>query len=304
MGRVASLACLLLICAPVALRAQDSALVVEAGSLARRQLVAVGRDLVVRGEALEDVAAVNGSVRIHGAVRGDVIVLGGDVSLLGQGSVDGDIFVLGGRLIAEKGSIIGGRSVSYPTVSGAWLVLLEGPSLGLSAFSRVILGAKLALLSAWLLWSVLVIASGGREVLSASSAVASEPFRMFLIGLGAVLSLFLTAVFFSALATSVMGIPMLFLVVVLMMLFKLWGSVAVFHAAGAWICGKFRLRWSPVNAVVVGLLALGGIKLMPWLGTWVWTVVTLLGVGCAVATKFGRREPWFEPSLPPELSES
>lgn len=280
------------------LPAQESALVVEKGSLARRQLVAVGRDLLVDGDALDDIAAVNGSVRVNGTARGDVIVLGGDVTVGGRARVDGDIFVLGGRLIAEAGAIIGGRSVSYPSASGAWLVLLEGPSLGLSAFSRVILGAKIALLAAWLLWAVLIMASSGREVLSASSAVATEPLRMFIIGLGTVLSLFLTALFFSALASSVMGIPLLFLIVVLMLLFKLWGSVAVFHAAGVWMTRRLRRRWSPLNAAILGLLTLGAIKLVPWLGTWVWTVVTLLGVGCAIGTKFGRREPWFDPALP------
>ena len=39
------------------------ALRLEAGSLARHQLVAIGRDLIVAGEALEDVAAVDGSDR-------------------------------------------------------------------------------------------------------------------------------------------------------------------------------------------------------------------------------------------------
>lgn len=277
--------------------ASESALVVEEGSVARRQLVAVGRDLTIDGTALADAAAVNGSIFVNGSVRGDVVVLGGSVTVANGGRVDGDIYVLGGQISALAGSTIGGRSVSYPTASAAWMVLLEGPSLGLSAFSRTILGAKLALLAAWMLWAVLVMASGGREVLSASAAVAAEPFRMFMIGLGAVLSLFLTALFFSAMAASVMAIPMLFLVVVVMSLFKLWGSVAVFHAAGAWLITRMRWRWSPANAAVIGLLGLGALKLLPWIGTWVWTVATLLGVGCAIATKFGRHEPWFDTAL-------
>jgi hypothetical protein len=282
---------------PTPSAAAESALVVEAGSLARRQLVAVGRDLVVDGTALADVAAVNGSVRVNGLVEGDVIVLGGDVTVASGGRVNGDIYVLGGQLAALTGSTISGRSVSYPSANAAWMVLLEGPSLGLSAFSRAILGAKLALLAAWMLWAVLIMASSGREVLSASSAIAAEPLRMFMIGLGTVLSLFLTALFCSAIASSVLAVPMLFLVVLVMSLFKLWGSVAVFHAAGAWVTARLRKRWSPVNAAVVGLLALGALKLLPWVGVWVWTVVTLLGVGCAIRTKFGRREPWFESAL-------
>lgn len=294
MKKTVLLAALGVLAMPAFLPAEDSALVVEAGSLAQRQLVAVGRDLKVVGTALANVAAVNGSVHVSGSVRGDVIVLGGDVELADGARVDGDIFVLGGRLTAESGSIIAGRSVSYPSARGAWLVLLEGPSLGLSPFSKVILGAKLALLAAWLLWAVLTMASTGREVLSASAAVEAEPLRMFAIGLGTVLTLFLTALLISALASGIMAIPILFLFVMTLLLFKLWGSVAVFHAAGAWIIGRLHARWSPLNVAVLGLLTLGALKLLPWIGTWVWTVVTLLGVGCAIGTKFGRREPWFD----------
>lgn len=292
------------LCWPTAANASESALVVEAGSVARQQLVALGRDLVVRGEALEGVAAVNGSVRVEGRVEGDVVVLGGDVTLSDQARVGGDIFVLGGRLSAEAGSSIGGRSVSYPSVGAAWLVLLEGPSLGLAPLSPTILGVKLALLAAWMLLATVIIVTSGREVVSASAAVSGEPFRMFLVGLGAVLCLFLTALFVSAWSSSVLGVPLLFLVVLLAVVLKLWGSVAVFHAAGLFLSRRFKRRFSPVNAAVVGLLVLGALKLVPWVGVWVWTIVTLLGVGTALGTKFGRREPWFEPVLPPSLGHS
>ena len=76
---------------------------------------------------------------------------------------------------------------------------------------------------------------------------------------------------------------------------KLWGMVAVFHAVGRWLLGDvLGKRISQLDAAVGGLLILGMIKLLPFLGTWVWTVATLIGVGAALSTKFGRREPWFE----------
>ena len=32
----------------------------------------------------------------------------------------------------------------------------------------------------------------------------------------------------------------------------------------------------------------------PWFGVLAWTTATLIGIGAALSTKFGRREPWFE----------
>jgi hypothetical protein len=55
-----------------------------------------------------------------------------------------------------------------------------------------------------------------------------------------------------------------------------------------------KRRLQPLNSALVGLLILGSIKLIPWVGIWVWTIASLVGVGASLVTKFGRREPWFD----------
>ena len=291
-------AVLLLASATSVAAASETALVISSGSIARRQVIALGRDLEVAGEALDTVAAVNGSALVSGKVEGDVIVLGGNARLEASARVAGDVFVLGGRIEALPGAIISGRSVSYPTLGAAWLILLEGPSLGLSSVSRIVIGAKLALLAAWLGWAILVFATAGREILNTSEAIREEPFRCFVVGLSGVLALFLTALFMSSLAAMMLGVPLLFLVVGIALILKLWGLVAVFHAAGSVLAKRFvPRRWNPLNRAVLGLLALGALKLLPYVGTWTWTAASLVGVGAALVTKFGRREPWLQGSL-------
>ena len=277
-------------------RAQDlPAIVVEEGSVARQEVVALGRDLVVAGEAMSDVVSISGSTRVEGRVGGDVIVLGGDGLLSETARIAGDVFVLGGRLEAAPGARIEGRSVSYPTVSSAWLTLMEGPSLGLSAGSPVILGAKLALMAAWLALTLLLFATSGRQLLETSESVQANPGRNFVTGVAGVLAMLLTALFFSAFAAAIVGIPLLILVVLLALMLKLWGMVSVFHATGYWLVARlFKKRALPLNYALVGLLVLGAVKLVPWVGTWAWTVATFIGVGSTLTTKFGRQEPWFD----------
>jgi hypothetical protein len=278
--------------------ASDPALVIAEGSVARREIVALGRDLEIDGEAHDTVAAVNGSVRVRGSVSGDVIVLGGNATLGERARVDGDVFVLGGRIETSPGTEIGGRSVSYPTLGAAWLILLEGPSLGLASTSRVVIGAKMALVAAWLGWSILLFAVGGRDLLNTSETLWEEPFRCFLTGLTGVLALFLTALLMSSLAAVVIGVPLLFLVVGIATALKLWGLVALFHAAGRTITRLVRgRRLNSLNQAVLGLLVLGAVKLLPYAGTWVWTAASLMGVGATLLTKFGRQEPWLQGSM-------
>ena len=225
----------------------------------------------------------------------------GNSLLSSAARVEGDVFVLGGTLEAAVCARIDGRSVSYPTISSAWLTLIEGPSLGLPATSPVVLGAKLALLAAWMTLTLLLMATSGRGILSTSEQVTSNPLRNFFVGLTTVLALTMTGLFFSAFAAALVGVPLLVLVVMLALMLKLWGMVAVFHAAGNWIGTKvFKRRFLSLNCALLGLVTLGAIKMIPYVGTWVWTVATLIAVGASLSTKFGRREPWFD--LEPDLT--
>jgi hypothetical protein len=287
-------ATLLSLLAQPARAGDEPALRLEPGS-ATQQLVGVGRDVIVAGEVLTDVAALDGSVDVSGRVNGDVVVLRGDVRLASTARVGGDVFVVGGTVRTHGGAQVGGRMVSYPTASSAWLTLLEGPSIGLGFASRLVVGTKLALVAAWAALLLLFFAASGRQVVETADGVRREPFRNFFVGLTGIVCLVLTGLFFSAFARGVIGVPLLVLVVLLAMVLKLWGMVAVFYALGEWISRRFlRRRFRPLNAATLGLLVLGAVKFLPWFGVLAWTTATLIGVGAALSTKFGRREPWFE----------
>jgi hypothetical protein len=297
-ARIAALglvAGLLTVVAAHAAMGQDPALRLEAGSTASRELVAVGRDLIVDGDARSDAVAVGGSVHVTGHVAGDVIILNGDAALGPAARVDGDVFVLGGRVHSAAGAAIAGRAAAYPTASQAFLTLIEGPALGMKATAPIILAAKLALLAAWLLVSLLFLAIAGREVIATSQTLGVEPMRDFFVGLTAVLTLALTGLFLASFAPSLVSFPLLVLIVLAGLLLKLWGMVALFHRLGEVILFRLRRRHAaPLNAALTGLIVLGAIKLLPWVGTWVWTVASLIAVGASLRTKFGRREAWFD----------
>jgi hypothetical protein len=267
----------------------------EQGAVARHQLVAVARDIVVEGDALADVAALNGSVLVTGHVKGDVIVVGGNARLGPRASVDGDISVMGGVILADAGARIGGRSVAYPNASPTLLTFVEGPSLGLAATSPLVMGAKLALLAAWAALLLLLFAASGRQMLETADGVREEPFLSFFTGLTGVAALVLTALAFSIFLGGLAWAPMLALVALLLLVLKLWGMVAVFYALGDWVAQHvLRRHLRPLNAATLGLLLMGAVKFLPYIGVWTWTAATLIGIGATLSTKFGRREAWFD----------
>ncbi len=289
-----------------------AAVVVEADAVMRDQVVALGRDLELRGEARSDVVVLSGDARIDGTVAGDVIVLGGDVHLGPPARLRGDVFVLGGEVNAGSGAAVEGRSVAYPRAPSSWLVLAEGPLLGRSPLSSAAALLNLALLLAWLLVSVVLVWGFDSSLTVTAQSVLERPFRNFFAGLVAVLAVGLTFGLLTATAPALVGAPLLVVCAAAAMVCKLWGTVAVFIAVGTrllpnrpgiagrntgcagLLAGIPGVAGRPMAAVLVGLLALGVVKMTPYLGGWTWTIVTCVGIGAALDSRLGRREPWFD----------
>ena len=158
-----------------------------------------------------------------------------------------------------------------------------------------------SLLFVWIITSVVVTLMSGREVRYSSIEVRTSPLHCFALGLVAVTSFVLTAILFSYLIPFLVGIPLLVALGVFAVLTKVYGTIAVFHAIGTIVAGTrsrqamLQRRWlrGDLAMVLVGVVLLGAIRLIPVLGLIVWSIASVFGIGTALATKFGRREPWF-----------
>ena len=209
----------------------------------------------VEGDALSDVAAIEGSVRVTGSVAGDVIVLGGRATLAPDRARRR-------RRLRARRRDRGRVGLAHRRARG----LLSHRRVGVADPAR---GPEPRPLAA--------VAGGARRQARAPRRLGRGPpaalrgqrtraarrlprrcgasrFRSFAIGLTGVLAMVLTALFFSALAAAVIGLPMLVLLVVVALLLKLWGMVAVFHALGAWLAARgSRRRVAALHAACLGL---------------------------------------------------
>src|SRR5436190_7462881 len=158
-----------------------------------------------------------------------------------------------------------------------------------------------SVLFVWIIAAVVVTLMSGREIRYSSIEVRTSPLHCFALGLVAVTSFVLTAILFSYLIPYVVGIPLLVALGVFAVLTKVYGTIAVFHAIGTIVAGTrsrqamLQRRWlrGDLAMVLVGVVLLGAIRPIPVLGLIVWSIASVFGIGTALATKFGRREPWF-----------
>jgi len=158
-----------------------------------------------------------------------------------------------------------------------------------------------SVLFVWIVAAIVVTLISGREIRYSSIELRTSPLHCFALGLVAVTSFVLTAILFSYLIPYVVGIPLLLALAVFAIITKIYGTIAVFHAVGTIVAharsreALSRRRWlrGDLAMVFVGVLLLGAIRLIPVVGVIVWGIASIFGVGTALATKFGRREPWF-----------
>jgi hypothetical protein len=158
-----------------------------------------------------------------------------------------------------------------------------------------------ALLAVWMFAAVALTLLSGREIRYSSLEMRASALHCFALGLVAVTSFALTAIVFSYLIPYHIGIPLLFALGVFAILTKIYGIVAVFHAVGTLVAGSrtreqlARRHWlrGDLAMVVIGVVVLGALRLIPIAGPIIWGFASVFGIGTALATRFGRREPWF-----------
>lgn len=244
-------------------------------------------DQVIDAPTDGNVQVLGGSVRVSNVITGDLLVLGGDVVFEGEGRVTGNLVHAGGSVVGGTDRV-GGRVYPFASVDGAAASLTR---------SAVVL----ALLLGWLLFAVLLTLAAGREIRYSSMEIRVSALHCFALGLVALTSFILTAVMFSYLVPYFVGIPLLVALSVFAILTKVYGMIAVFHAVGTMVAGaKSReqlasRKWlrGDLAMVVIGLLILGALRMIPVVGTVIWSAASIFGLGVALATRFGRREPWF-----------
>jgi hypothetical protein len=282
--------------------------------------IAVGRDVhIARDEEVRDaVAVVGGSLRVDGIVRDGIAVIGGNVELGPEARVDGDVVLVGGTLQRADGSRLYG-SVSDVSF-GAWpewsVSLRFWPWVELHEVGRWLgLAGAIVRVAALTLLAAFIVVVARARVARVAGAAAAQPGRAMLIGLVAeVLFLPVLIIGSLALALTIIGIPLLVLLLPLTLLASLvallLGFTALSCRVGEWI--EARLGWtvsSALAATVLGLLVIVGPTLVSRLlgvapeplrvaafgllvtGLIIEFLVWTIGLGATLMTGFGRWAP-------------
>lgn len=226
-------------------------------------IVRFGSDITISlGQTISgDVVAMGGDVSVDGHVEGDVVAMGGDVRLGSTGKVDGQVVTIGGQLREEPGSYVGGQRVSAGGLPRGWA---GWPVLG---FMGMVGHGLKALWAVAKMIVLLLIAWGFTQLApnrtrTAYDAFKREPLLCFGIGLLAwalvIPSIVALVLVVAILCITIIGIPVAIAVllgyVLGFMLLVIWGYVV-----GAAVLGERLARQLGRNAASLTMMAVWGI---------------------------------------------
>jgi len=274
--------------------AQDIHLTV--GDETERDLASVGGHIVVDGVAGGHVIAIGGSVTVNGTVEADVVSIGATVQLGPRSVVKGGLLCLGASLKKEHGAQVLGETVYLSSPNEVVSRLARELSIFSlrREWSPLAIGIRLVILFTWFLIATVILLAFPGQVKTAAEETSRHFLKFGLIGLLWSAALVVTAILLVFLSLVIIGIPLLLLLFFFAILIKLFGNVSIYYLCGTRFLSAVGYRGGPnILPVLTGLVLLGVIQFIPYVGGLVWMLLSLVGMGAALATKFGTGQLWF-----------
>lgn len=254
-----------------------------------RNIVRFGEDIMIEeGEVVSgDLVVFGGDAVIAGTVEGNATVLGGDVELKSTAEIDGELTVLGGRIEREPGA-----EVKEGVTSGRKFFPQRAFWIDPTAWFGFSLLFNFLTLLGTLALGAIVVALLPDHSEKIALFIAQEPWQAVGVGF---LALLLVIPAIVLLAITIIGIPLIPLFILSVIVAYIYGYIAASLLIGKRIFEVSKASTStPIAEAVVGILVVGLLRFIPFVGGLVALIVGLLGFGAVLLTKFGTGRPWFK----------
>lgn len=244
-----------------------------------------------QGMSLKDLIAIKGNINVKGNVNGDVVAVLGNIHLFPTAKVAGDVVSIGGSIAREKGSVVRGKVNVIMFGAGDVLKAKEagemdnmyGPYMGM-IFSGVLFFKAITTIG-FIGLAMLTIAFFMGRVGNISSFAERNWFNALLWG---ILGIILIVPVALLMVVSIIGIPLIFIEMLLISIAMTMGYIAVAQLIGKKITKALRKPNQPMLVEAVwGIFILFLIDIIPLVGPIIVFLASVIGFGAAIATKLG-----------------
>lgn len=261
----------------------------------QNNVITFGGNVVVEGRVKQSVVAFGGTITIGGEVGEAVVGIGSRVTLRPTAVVRGDVVSIGGPLDKEPGCSISGDTVYFKASELGSRFFRRGLFKGIFAFPLfpIFLIIKLIGVFLWFIAALVVAAIFPRPVARAAAAVRTSFWPVFGTGLLAIVVFTGMAIFAALLCFILVGIPIAIALLWAGVIVKVFGRVVLFYVLGESLLKAFGSKSvSAIGASLAGLLVVSLVGFIPIIGFLFTLVLSVLGWGAVIRTKFGTTDHW------------
>jgi hypothetical protein len=258
---------------------------VPKGEVHHDDIVCILGKVRIEGEVTGDVVVIMGSLDLSGTVRGDVVGIMSPTHIRENAEIGGDLVSVGGPLDRSPSSSVGGQEVKLN-----FMDMIPFMKEGWGGFWRFLFILKLIFLALLFLAICLITALVPRRLSTIAAAFPSRWGMAILVGL---LGYCVSVVLFFILICTFIGIPLAFALLFAAKVIKWLGLAGIFFLMGHTMGRNvFKRELSHFAAVLGGFAVYALISLVPIIGFIFSTILSILGLGIALLTRFGAEDGW------------
>ena len=261
----------------------------------QENVISFGGNVVVEGRVKQSVVAFGGTITVSGEVGEAVVGIGSNITLRPTAAIRGDVISIGGVLQKDPGCSITGDTVYFKASELGSRFFKQGLFKGIFAFPLfpIFLIIKLIGIFLWLIAALVVAALFPRPIVRAAAAVRTSFWPVFGTGLLALVIFTGLMIFAVLLCFILIGIPLIIALFWAGLIVKLFGRVVLFYVLGESLLKAFGAKnISAIGASLAGLLVVSLVGFLPFVGFLFTLVLSILGWGAVIRTKFGTTDHW------------
>ena len=227
-----------------------------------------------------------GRLELDGIVEEDVICVSSSIRLGEKSLIKGDLFVIGGQLDRHPQSTINREFFHFKFD----LKKIESALIPLFSDSQSVTFFKVIKIILWLIITLLVFALVPKKIDHAREIFETNILKMGALGILSFLTFIFLLIAFFIMSLIIIGIPLLFLLVLLYFVINIFGRTVIFYFIGIKSSELLKLKnIPPAIFIVLGVVVYSVLKFIPFVGPIILILMNLVEVGISVGYFFRKK---------------
>jgi hypothetical protein len=245
-----------------------------------------GGTIDIDGTLKGSIILLGGRLELDGVVEEDIICVSSSIRLGEQALIKGDLFVIGGKLDRHPQSTVN-KDFFHLKFD---LKKIESALIPLFSDSQSATFFKVIIIIFWLIVTLLVFALVPQKINQAREIFETNILKVGAFGILSILTIIFLFIAFFIMSLIIIGIPLLFLLVLLYFVANIFGRAVIFYFIGIKISKLLKLKnVPPALFIVLGVVLYSILKFIPFVGPLILILMNLVVLGISVGFFFRKK---------------